>query len=230
MPAGKLGSTAITKHRHQRVVCVLKHPEGIATADAVRRVHHQRAKVALRPAQAVLGGAESGVEPADQQSHGEEQREVRDRLVILAWSLFSGERIVGADGERERGGRESGLPSSVPGADHHGDREHHQAALRDIGEKQGWNQRQDGAEESDSIAQDGRARRSYDQAADDGDFHSHESHAMRRPRAQRVTLVHRSFLAAQWPEVHLPGQCRRKTETPCPQPNLRCRFAQNSLV
>src|SRR5208337_4257821 len=56
---------------------------------------------------------------------------------------------------------------------------------------------------------------------------------MRRPRAERVTLVHRSFLAAQWPEVHLPGTTwgqRREKEKPCPQPNLRYRFSQNPLV
>src|ERR1019366_3581988 len=135
--------------------------------------HHQRAKVALGPAQALLGSPEGGVEPADQEGHGEEQGEVCDRLAILAWSLFSGERIIGADGERKRGGGESGLPSSVPGTDHHRDGEHDQAALGDIGEEQCWDQRQDGAEESDSVAQDGSARRSYGQAADEGEFHSH---------------------------------------------------------
>src|SRR5271157_6075228 len=58
---------------------------------------------------------------------------------------------------------------------------------------------------------------------------------MRRPCAERVTAVHRSFLAAQWPEVHLPGTTwgqRREKEkgNPCPQPNPRRRFPQNSLV
>src|ERR1039458_1636596 len=31
---------------------------------------------------------------------------------------------------------------------------------------------------------------------------------MRLPRAERVTSVHRGFLAAQWPEVHRPGRTK----------------------
>jgi len=34
-------------------------------------------------------------------------------------------------------------------------------------------------------------------------------HAMRGARAERVTTVHRIFLAAQWPEIHLPGVSAR---------------------
>src|SRR5208337_1781773 len=96
------------------------------------------------------------------------------RLPILRRSLFPVKRIVSADRERKRGGGESGLPSSVPGAHHDRDREHHQPALRDIREEQGWDQRQHRTQESNSITQQGIARRRYGQAADDGEFHSHE--------------------------------------------------------
>ena len=72
---------------------------------------------------------------------------------------------------------------------------------------------------------------------------------MRLPRAERVTTVHRSFLAAQWPEVHhhkgqktngapgvlarldardtrpsiiaQPGAKLGQKETSCQQPNLK---------
>ena len=175
MPARELGGAVIAQHCHQRGVCVLERTEGIAAANAVRCVHHQRAKIGLRPAQAFLSGAKGGVEPADQQGHREEQREVRDRLAILSGSQFSGERIVSADGERKRGGGESRLPSSVPGAHHDRDREHHQPALCDIGEEQSRDERQNRTKESDSIAQEGIARRRYGQAADEGEFHSHDS-------------------------------------------------------
>src|SRR5258708_8705080 len=173
MSAGEIGGAVISKHSHQRGVCVLEDPKRVAAADAIRRVHHQRAKVALGAAQALLRSPEGSVNPADQESHSKEQGEVGDRPAIFAWSQISGEGIIGAHGQSKRGGGQSRLPSSVPGADHHGDREHDEPALRDIGKKQGWNQRQDGAEESDSVAQDGSARRSSGQAADEGEFHSH---------------------------------------------------------
>src|SRR4029077_19373714 len=194
MSAGEIGGAVVTKHSHHRGVCVLEDSERVAAADTIRRVHHQRAKVALGPAEALLGSPESGVEPTDQQSHGEEKGEVRDGLAILAGSLSSSQRIVGADGKRKRGGGESGLPSSVPGTDHHGDGEHDEAALGDIGEKQGWNQRQDGAEESNSVAQDRSARRSYGQAADEGEFHSH-GHML---CAQRAHSELRQSTAVSW--------------------------------
>ena len=213
MTAGEIGGAVVTKHSHHCGVCVLEDSEGVAAADAVRRVHHQRAKVALGAAQAFLSSAEGGVEPADQQGHGEEQGEVRDGLAILAWSQISGERIVGADGKSKRGGGESGLPSSVPGTDHHGDGEHDEAALRDIGEKQGWDQRQDGAEESDSVAQDRSARRSYGQAADEGEFHSHGLMLC----ADRAQSELRQSTAVSWRhsgqrytyQVHQPGTSAR---------------------
>src|ERR1019366_4821705 len=47
MLARELRGAVITKHSYQRGVCVLEDSEGVAAADAVRRVHHQRAKVAL---------------------------------------------------------------------------------------------------------------------------------------------------------------------------------------
>src|SRR5260370_2703182 len=161
MSGRETGGAVITKLGPQGGVCVMDDSKRVAAADTVGRVHHQRAKVALGAAQALMVSPEGGVEPANQQGHGEEQGEVRDGSAIFAWSQISGEGIVGADGESKRGGGESGLPSSVPGTDHHGDGEHDEAALGDIREKQGWNQRQDGAEESDSVAQDGSARRRY---------------------------------------------------------------------
>src|ERR1700694_91781 len=115
MSAGEIGGAVVTKHSHHRGVGVLEDSAGVAAADTIRRVHHKRAKVALGAAQALLSSPEGGVEPADQQGHGEEQSEVRDGLVIFTWSQISGERIVGADGESKRGGGESGLPSSIPG-------------------------------------------------------------------------------------------------------------------
>src|ERR1700674_1744624 len=209
MSAGEIGGAVVTEHSHHCGVCVLEDAERVAAADAIRRVHHQRAKVALGAAEALLSSPEGGVEPADQQGHGEEQGEVRDGLAILAGSLSSGERIVGADGKRKRGGGESGLPSSVPGTDHHGDGEHDEAAFRDIGEKQGGNQRQDGAEESNSVAQDRSARGSYGQAADEGEFHSH-GHMLCAERAQSEL---RQSTAVSWRhsgqrynyQVHQPG-------------------------
>src|ERR1700678_1215378 len=163
----------IPEHGHQGRVCILQDSQGIAAANAVGRIHYQRTKIALGAAQALLGRAKGGIEPADEEGHSEKQGKVRDRIVIFAGSLSPGKRIVGADGKRERGGGESGLPSSVPGTDHHGDSEYDQPTLSDIGEKQRGNEGENGAEESDPVAQDGGARRSYDQTADEGEFHSH---------------------------------------------------------
>ena len=231
MSAHKIGGAGIAKHSHHRGVCVLQDSQGVAAADAVGRVHHQRAKIALGAAQTLLGSAEGGVEPADEQGHGEEQSEVGERLAILAWSLSGGERIVGADGERKRGGGKAGLPSPVPGTDHDGDREHDEAAFRDIGQEQGCDQRQDGAEESESVAQDRSACRSYFQAADEGEFHSHRfmlcaDHAQSELR-QSTALSWRH--SGQKYTTHPRSNIGRK-ETPASQPKCRCRFPQNSLV
>ena len=134
MPAPESGGAVIAKHSHQRGVCILQNSKRVAAADAIWRIHHQRAKVTLGAPQVLLRGAQRGIEPADQQRHSREERKVRHRLVILAGSLVTSERIVGADRERKRSGRESRLPASIPGAHHHGDREHDEPAFRDIGE------------------------------------------------------------------------------------------------
>ena len=101
MPAPEFKSRGIAKHSHHGRVCVLHDSQGVAAANAIRRVHHQRAKVALGEAQAFLRGAEGGIEPADQQCYGEEESEVRDRFAIIDRSLPSDQRIVDADGERK---------------------------------------------------------------------------------------------------------------------------------
>src|ERR1035438_3203406 len=99
---------------------------------------------------------------------------MREGAAVFGGSLIADERIVGADGEGKGGGGEAGLPASIPGANHDGDGEDDEAALREIREDQRWNQSQERAEEGDSIAQNGSAGRSDRERADEGEFHSHE--------------------------------------------------------
>src|ERR1019366_10051665 len=47
---------------------------------------------------------------------------------------------------------------------------------------------------------------------------------MRLPRAERVTSVHRGFLAAQWPEVHQPGRAEVQPSAARPRPPGRARY------
>src|SRR5258708_13565307 len=87
---GEIGGAVISKHRHQGGVCILEDPKRVAAADAIRRVHHQRAKVALGAAQALLRSPEGSVKPADQESHSKKQGEAGERPEIFAWSQICG--------------------------------------------------------------------------------------------------------------------------------------------
>ena len=135
VPAPELKGTGITKHSNHRRVRVLQDSQGVATANAVRRVHHERSKVALGESETLLRSAQSGVEPADQERDSDEESEVRDCFTIINRGLSADKRVIDADGKRERGSGETGLPASVPGAHHDGDGEDNQATLRNIGEK-----------------------------------------------------------------------------------------------
>src|SRR6202166_3672052 len=52
-------------------------------------------------------------------------------------------------------------------------------------------------------------------------------HAMRGSCAERVTTVHRSLLAAQWPEVHLPGRSARHVSQTQPGSNIARNIGMN---
>ena len=135
MSAGEFGSALVAEHGHHGGIGVMDDAEGIAAADTVGRVHDERAEVGFGAAEAVLRGTEGGIEPADQERHGEEECEMGDGFAILAWCLASGEGVVGADGQGEGGGGETGLPAAIPGTDHDGDGEDDEAAFGDVGEK-----------------------------------------------------------------------------------------------
>ena len=189
--APEFGGAGIAQHCHQRGVGVAHDTQTVATADAVRGIHEQRAEVTLGLAEVILGSAEGGVEPADEQGHGEEQRKVNDCVAIFAGSQSTGERVVGADGKSKGGGGEAGLPTSVPGADHHRDGENDQAALGDVGEIQGRDQRQQSAEKGDAVSQDGSAWRKESRAAGEGKSHSYGPMRTRQPRAANCKTARR---------------------------------------
>src|SRR5271154_5712524 len=122
MVAGQVDGTRVTEHGYQGRICVLEDSKTVAAADAVWGIHDQGAEVAFGSAQTLLGGAESGVEPADQERDREEERQMRNRSAILGRRLISRERVVGAHGEREGSCGQAGLPSAIPRTDHHRDR------------------------------------------------------------------------------------------------------------
>ena len=90
---------------------------------------------------------------------------------VLAGSLHFIKRIVGTDGEGERGRGEAGFPPAVPGADHDRDGEDNETTLGEIRKEQGRDESQEGAKESDSIAENGSACRSYGKGAGEREFH-----------------------------------------------------------
>src|SRR5580698_2120767 len=129
---------------------------GVTTANAVGSVGDQRAEIDLRAAQAFLRGPKRGIEGTDQQRHENKQHEMYDGLAILRRGLSSGKREIGTDGEGERGCDQSRFPAAVPGADHDGDREHHQAAFYHIGKCQGGYEGERDTKDGDPVPKDGR--------------------------------------------------------------------------
>ena len=129
----------------------------IAAANAVGGVGHKRSEVQLGAAQVLLGGTQSCVEPADQHGHEEEQREAKDGGPQLVWGVFACEREIGAYGQGEGGSDHTGLPATVPGADHDRHSEQREAALRNVRQQHRGNERQGCTEHGHSVPKDGSA-------------------------------------------------------------------------
>src|SRR5262249_60467818 len=106
---------------------------------------------------------------ADSSRQSTEDRQPNHGAPDLSWVLMSFQRVIRAHGYRERGSHEARLPAAVPGADHHGDRENGQAALGNIGKKQGRNQGERRAEHSDAVTQNWVLRRGNEARAKKGE-------------------------------------------------------------
>ena len=130
---------------------------GVAAANAIGSVGDQRAEVRLGAAQA-LPAATRRAALSQQISMATKKNSERRRMAVRSCSgrMLADEREVGAHGEGEGGGDDSGLPAAVPGADHDGDAEQGQAAFGDVGQQNRRDQRKRRAEHGHSIAQDGR--------------------------------------------------------------------------
>ena len=106
--------------------------------------------------------------------HEHEQREMYDGLAVVGGSVRPGQREIRADGQGERSSDQARLPAAIPGADHDGDREHHQAALDHVGEQEGRNQGKNNAEDGDAVSEDWGPSRRDVAVAKKGELRSHE--------------------------------------------------------
>ena len=114
----------------------------------------QRAEIDLGAAQAFLGIAQRGVEPADKSGYEHKQREMYDGPAVVCNSMRPCEREIRADREGKRRGDQARLPAAVPGADHDGDREHDQTAFTYVGKQEGWDESKNNAENRDAVSED----------------------------------------------------------------------------
>ena len=144
----------VAQHGHQGRIHVQQDAGGVAAAHAVGSMGDQGAEVDFGAAQSFLGGAQRGVEGANQSGHEHEQRQMYDGAAVVGGIVRPGQREIRADGEGEGGGDQARLPAAVPGADHNGNREHDQAALDHVGEQEGRNQGKNNAENGDAVSED----------------------------------------------------------------------------
>jgi len=70
--ADQVGAGTVTQHGNQGRVHVEKNAGRIAAADAVRSMRDQRTKIHLGTAQAFLGVAQRGIEPANEPGYEHE--------------------------------------------------------------------------------------------------------------------------------------------------------------
>src|SRR5882762_1649138 len=166
-------------------------PPRVAPTNAVRRIGHQRAKVALRPPESFLCGAQGRIEPANQKCDRNKKGEANNCAAIFRGGVLPGQGIIAAHGEGEGGGSDSGSGSPSPRADHDGDRKEGQTALGHIGEQNRGNQSERGAEHSDAVAQNRVPGRGQQTRAKKGEVLPHTEVNLRAAkRKRRVTAVH----------------------------------------
>ena len=149
----------ISQHCEQGRIYLLQLAGGVAAANSVRGIGHERPEIHLRESQALLGATQRGVKPADQHGQHNEQSQPDHGGAVLGRVVLAGKREIRADGEGEGSGDQPRLPAAIPGANHHGDGKHGQPAFCDVREQQNGNQRERGAEYSYAVAQNGRTGR-----------------------------------------------------------------------
>ena len=164
----------VAQHGHQRRIYVEQDAGGVAAAHAVGSMGDQGSKVDFGAAQSFLGGAQRGVKRTNQTGHEHEQRQMYDGAAVVGGIVRPGQREIRADGKGEGGSDQARLPTAVPGADHNGNREHHQAALHHVGEQEGRNQGKNNAENGDAVSEDWGPSRSDVAVAKKGELRSHE--------------------------------------------------------
>ena len=172
--AHQFRARGVSQHGHQRGIYVQQDAGGVAAAHAVGSMGDQGAEINFRAAQSFLGGAQRGVEEANQTGHEHKQRQMYDGPAVLGGSVRPGQREIRADRQGEGGGDQARLPTAVPGADHNGDREHDQAALDHVGKQECRNQGKNNAENGDAVSEDWGPSRSDVAVAKKGELRSHE--------------------------------------------------------
>ena len=97
-----------------------------------------------------------------------------DGPAVVGGAARSGKREVGAERQGKRSRDQARLPAAVPGTDHDGDGEDHQAAFDYVGEQESRNQGKNNAENGDAVSEDWGPSRSDVAVAKKGELRSHE--------------------------------------------------------
>ena len=96
-----------------------------------------------------------------------------DGLAILGVGMGASQREISADCKGKCSGSQAGFPATVPGADHDSDGEDNESALDDVRKQERGNQRENRAEEGNSVSEYGGPSRRNETCAEKGELHSH---------------------------------------------------------